>query len=1089
MKNGKPIIQEVKSRTLYLEKIIDDDKELEPAEDSILSDEEYRNIIELSSVGIFISDRNGKIVSWNSAMEKLTEVKTQEAAGQKVWDILYKLTPIEYKNPEFLIVLESRLMSSIYERPYWKRQVHEQRMSTLNGTDITVKVSSFVTASPNGNLLVTVVRDISSQKQAEKSLAEQLEAFSKLNQFSIELSRLKMEDDMEALITKRIKEFTGAIGAVFSEYDQETRTLIPKNMEMDSGIMEVLVSLLDKHVHKIHLTLTDYMYFELTSSLIVPGKTLAEVSLGAIPQSIGSTAQVLLMADRFLRIAFLVEGKLYGNALLAFGKNQPDPSMEILENFVCLAAASLRHKRAEEALRKSEELLRTVTDNAADIIFKLDHKGTILYSSKAYAGCTKEEVVGKNFSDWTAPEFHDQMKQSLEVVFSEGVSQSFQSRALGNNRELRWYLSRLSPIFIEKEVKNAVLIITDITDRRQAEEALRESEENYRVIAQSTVDVIFIVDRSGKQLFLNKSIEKILGYKVEDAVGRSFSEFLPEESAIEFSKQLENVFLYREVCHFNSSMNHKDGYLVDVEINIKLVKLKGEYVGLGTIRDITSKKRANAELKSSIERNNALLKANPDLMFVFNSNCKIVDFHSEAHNQLAIDPDIFLGKLIDDILPHEVVVTTHQKVDRVLATGNPEYSTYQLEIAGKLKYFESRYVPCGNNEVLSIVRDITEQKSSEKLLSIAKESYFDIFNSVTEAIYILDGNGVFIDVNKGAELMYQREKSEFIGKTTEFIGHADLNEMDEIQQKMAGVAETGEPANFEFWAERKDGDIFLKEVIVNKGRYFGQDVLIATARDITDKKKDEQRIRQKNEELVTTNAEKDKFLSIIAHDLRSPMVSFMGLTQIMSEELSSLTINDINEMAKGMRKSAEGLFGLLENLLEWSRLQRGLISFSPNEFALKPRVMQIMNSLHELARTKEIEVVYNIEDNLRTYADENMLASTIRNLVSNALKFTSKGGRVTISAISIDDKIQISVADTGIGMDEGIKKNLFQIDAHISRQGTDGEPSSGLGLIICKDFIEKHGGKIWVESEDGKGSTFFFSIPPKSNAVTEESED
>ncbi len=1087
MKNGRPIIHDVKSRALYLEKIIDDDNELVSDEDSILSEEEYRNIIELSSVGIFIGDRNGKIISWNGALEKLTGVESEDAVGHKIWDVLYKLTPLEYKNPDFLIVLENRLMANIHERPFWKKQVEEQRMAALNGSEITVKISSFVTASPNGNLLVTVVRDMSSQKQAEKSLAEQIEALSKLNQFSIELSRTKLEDDMEALITKRIKEFTGASGVVFSEYDHETRTLTPKHMEMDSGVMEVLVSLLDKHVHKIHLTLTDYMYFELTSNLIVAGKSLTEVSLGAIPQSIGSTAQVLLMADRFIRIAFLVEGKLYGNALLSFDKNRPDPPMEILENFVCLAAASLRHKRAEEALVKSEEMLRTVTDNAADIIMKVDEEGTILYASKGLGGYKKEDVVGKNFCDWTAPEFHDQMRQALEVVFTEGVSQSYQSRALGNNRELRWFLSRLSPVIIDKEVKNAVLIITDTTERRQAEEALRESEENYRVIAQSTVDVIFIVDRNGKQLFLNKSVEKMLGFKVEEVVGRSFTELLPEENASDFASQIENTFLYREISHFNTQMTHKDGYLVDVEINIKLVKLKGEYVGLGSIRDITAKRRAEAELRSSTERNRALLEANPDLMFVFNANCKIVDFHSEAHNQLAIEPDIFLGKLIDDILPHEVVVTTHQKVERVLATGNPEYSTYQLEIAGKLKYFESRYVPCGNNEVLSIVRDITEQKSTEKSISIAKESYLDIFNSVSEAIYILDKDGTFIDVNRGAEKMYQRERTEFIGKMPDFIAAPDLNEMDEIRRKMSTVAETGESCSFEFWAERKNGEMFLKEVIVNKGRYFGQDVLIATARDITDKKKDEQRIRQKNEELVNINAEKDKFLSVVAHDLRSPLVSFLGLTQIMAEELSSLTINEIQEMASGMKKSADGLFGLLENLLEWSRLQRGLINFAPHEFQLKPRIVQIMSSFLESAKNKELEIVYEIDEEQVVFADDNMIASIIRNLVSNAIKFTMKGGKVMIAAKNTDFGVQLCITDTGIGMDESIRKNLFHIDAHTSRQGTDGEPSSGLGLIICRDFIEKHGGKMTVESEEGKGSTFCFNLPFKNESNEETS--
>jgi signal transduction histidine kinase len=271
--------------------------------------------------------------------------------------------------------------------------------------------------------------------------------------------------------------------------------------------------------------------------------------------------------------------------------------------------------------------------------------------------------------------------------------------------------------------------------------------------------------------------------------------------------------------------------------------------------------------------------------------------------------------------------------------------------------------------------------------------------------------------------------------------------------------------------------MFLKEVIVNKGRYFGKEVLIATARDITEKKKDEQRIRRKNDELQTINAEKDKFLSVVAHDLRSPLISFLGLTQIMSEELSSLSINEIQEMAHGMKKSADGLFGLLENLLEWSRLQRGLINFSPREFALKSKVLQIISSFQEQANAKEITVACEIGDDQNIFADENMLASVIRNLISNAIKFTAKSGKVSVSAMNSESGVRMAISDTGIGMDENIRENLFQIDAHTSRQGTEGEPSSGLGLVICRDFVEKHGGKVWVESEEGKGSTFYFNIP------------
>jgi PAS domain S-box-containing protein len=1076
----------MKSRALYLEKLIDDDKDIGLEENSFLSEEEYKNIIELSSVGIFICNTHGKIISWNHAMEKLTEIKDSEAIGSYVWEILYKLTPIEYKNPEFLIVLENKLMSNIHEWPYWKRQVSEQRLTSLSGSDITAKVSSFVTASQDGNLLVTVIRDISTQKQVEKTLSTQIEALSKLNKFSIELSRLKLEDNMEELITKRIKDFTGAIGAIFSEYNPETRTLTPKHMELEAGILEILVNLLDKHVHKIHSELSDFMYYELTANMIGTGKSLTEVSLGAIPQSVGATAQVLLMADRFIRVAYLVEGKLYGTSLLALGKNQPDPPMEILENFVCLAAASLRHKRTEQALWKSEEMLRTVTDNAADIILKLDDEGTILYTSRAFSGYKKEEVIGKNFCEWTAPEFHDLMKQSLEIVFSDAIPQTYQSRALGNNHEIRWHLSRITPVIVDQVVKNAVLIISDITERKQAEEALRESEENYRIITQSTLDIVFIIDRSGKQLFLNSSIEKILGYKVEDVIGRSISELIPEQSFSDFHKQLENVFLFKESCNFASVMYHCDGYLVDVEINARLVKLKGEYVSLGTIRDITAKKRAEAELKNSLVRNKALLEAIPDLMFVFNSKCKIVDFHSESHNQLLIDPDLFLGKLIDDILPHEVVITTHQKVERVLATGKSEYSTYQLKIGDDLKYFESRYVPCGNNEVLSIVRDITEQKNAEKALNISKESYLDIFNSVTEAIYILDENGKFLDVNKGAEKMYQMDKLEFIGHSLTMLAAPDFNDMNVIEQKMVKVLETGDSVSFDFWAENKSRGVFLNEVIVNKGRYFGKDVLIAAARDITDKKKEEEQIRLKNDELINLNAEKDKFFSIIAHDLRSPLVSFLGLTQIMAEELSSLTINEIQEMATGMKRSADSLFGLLENLLEWSRLQRGLIRYSPTKFLLKKKVSETMKAVLESATIKEIEISYQIPEDMEVFADENMIASTIRNLASNALKFTPKGGKVSLSArYTAGNEIEFSVKDSGIGMDKNIIDNLFVIDGHTNRQGTDGEPSSGLGLIICKDFISRHGGKLWVESEEGKGSTFYFTLPGEITPIAE----
>jgi len=179
-----------------------------------------------------------------------------------------------------------------------------------------------------------------------------------------------------------------------------------------------------------------------------------------------------------------------------------------------------------------------------------------------------------------------------------------------------------------------------------------------------------------------------------------------------------------------------------------------------------------------------------------------------------------------------------------------------------------------------------------------------------------------------------------------------------------------------------------------------------------------------------------------------------------------------------MRNSATNLFQLLENLLEWSRSQRGLIKFEPETFSLKPMTVESMHILMDTAHKKGVGFSFNIPDDVEVYADEYMLASILRNLVFNAVKFSLKGGTVTIAAKTVPgNSVEISVSDTGIGMSSTMVEDLFRLDVQTNRKGTDGEPSTGLGLLLCKDFIEKHGGKIWVESEEGKGSTFRFTLP------------
>jgi signal transduction histidine kinase len=235
---------------------------------------------------------------------------------------------------------------------------------------------------------------------------------------------------------------------------------------------------------------------------------------------------------------------------------------------------------------------------------------------------------------------------------------------------------------------------------------------------------------------------------------------------------------------------------------------------------------------------------------------------------------------------------------------------------------------------------------------------------------------------------------------------------------------------------------------------------------------------QKNaEDLQALNNSKDKFFSIIAHDLRSPFTTFLGFTEILEEELNTLPKDELQSIVTYMRNSAINLYQLLENLLEWSLLHRDVTRFEPEKVRLLPLVQNAANTILDSAKLKDINLSINIPEFLDVTADIHMMQTIIRNLLSNAVKFTPRGGSVQISAYTREEHfVTLAVTDTGIGIPAEMLQKIFQFDANNKTKGTEGELSTGLGLILCREFVEKHGGKIWVESKEEKGSTFYFTV-------------
>ena len=247
------------------------------------------------------------------------------------------------------------------------------------------------------------------------------------------------------------------------------------------------------------------------------------------------------------------------------------------------------------------------------------------------------------------------------------------------------------------------------------------------------------------------------------------------------------------------------------------------------------------------------------------------------------------------------------------------------------------------------------------------------------------------------------------------------------------------------------------------------------------------------------NMDKDKFFSIISHDLRSPFNGLLGNAQLMARMIDELSRQDILEMSQSIYTQAKATFNLLENLLTWSRLQRGRIEYNPGPIELDKLAETTVTLLHQVAQAKQIRLEHTIAPGLVIEADEYMVDTVIRNLTSNALKFTPTGGQVTLSAhqngFSPDNAatewtewVEVTITDTGVGISQADIDKLFKIDVHHTTPGTADETGTGLGLILCREMVTKNGGRIWVESEKGHGTTMRFTLPAKTCACSENSE-
>ena len=379
-------------------------------------------------------------------------------------------------------------------------------------------------------------------------------------------------------------------------------------------------------------------------------------------------------------------------------------------------------------------------------------------------------------------------------------------------------------------------------------------------------------------------------------------------------------------------------------------------------------------------------------------------------------------------------------------------------------------------EGTAYVRDINLNKQYKKKIEIDEEIFTQFLEHSPVYVFFKDDNIRTLRLSRNFENLIGRPMDELLGKTMfELFSAESADQFLEADQE---IIREGKKLEIE---EEFNGRTFKTiKFPIQIGEKSS--LLAGISLDITEQKLAQEELRKSELRFEELNTTKDKFFSIISHDLRVPFNGILGFSNLLIDQIRKRDYDGMEEYASIIQHSSIRAMELLTNLLEWSRSQTGRIRYEPFNVSVSPVIAEIMASLNEMAYQKGITLINSVPDLQNVYADRQMLNSILRNLISNAIKFTYPGGRILITAEDRDNEHLIAVADDGIGIKEEVVHKLFRIEESFSISGTNNEKGTGLGLIMCKEFVEKHGGKIWVEpnldqSQQHQGSIFKFTLP------------
>jgi len=882
--------------------------ERKKAENKLISSEiKYRELIEQASDGIFLCDSKGNFLDINHSGCKMFGYSYEEMQKLNVEDL--------YQPEDKLKSLETQNKLNSEKVFIWERS-----MIRKDGSILPVEISGKILADGR---IQAIVRDISERKRAEEKVWDAEERF-----------RMVFENVLDGI-------------SIYSDDpDPSKRILIDCNEQYASMVGHTREELLRRGT-------TEDLYINNDKNSNT--KRLESFKNGTSFQGTFSWIRPDGKENyiEYMGMPFKWRGQSYSIGI----------DRDITEN-----------KKTEEALEKERLLLRTLVDYLPSAVFIKDEQYRKILVNPVHAQCVTQQLIrydriqpkdilGKTDFEVYPKELAEMYLQDDQKVIRDGKTiLNKEEPGIGPDGKDSWVLVSKIPLKDKNgSIKGMVGITTDITNQKLAEAALRESEEKFRAAFENAPMGMSMILPNGQYLAVNPVLCKMFGYSEKELLSGTINKITHPDDIERGNKWiLKMISGDRSEPEFEKRYIHKDGHIVWGLVRAEWIKDKAGTVKMSVVHilDITERKKVEEALTKSEALYRDLVETSQDLIWQCDADGKYTYLNHSWEEIFGYKIEEMIGRKFSDFQTSEYANSDSKGFKRLISSN-------------VVKGFETIHIGKAGNEI----------------------------HLVFNAISIKEENNNIIGIR-------------------------------------------------------------------------------GTAYDISKRKKAEEEIIKTNNELQRINSVKDKFFSIIAHDLKSPFQGLVGMTGMMADDINSFSQQELSEFSLQMHKNVKNLLKLLTNLLDWARMQQGTIRYDPIDLLLSDVISRNVNLLSKSREQKGIEIIIDLPNNHIIYADEEMLNSILGNLISNAVKFTSKGGRIKISAIEIENNmIEIAIQDNGIGMLESLTERLFKMEERVGRIGTDGEESTGLGLLLCKEFVEKHGGTIWVKTKENEGSTFYFTLP------------